>query len=99
MKQIMLLDNTDIVLPTDWCRPLSLTLSKFGALSEPDLSSKHLGTPINNTKWVQAAKIFDPAWFEMESTVQSFSISLNYEFVRGDIPESHQLDIARYNTK
>lgn len=95
MITIQILEETDTIESTDWCRPLQLmTMSAWS--DGYSFKSMYSGRPENNVKWVRAKDVFGSGWFgctikELDAT------GIKYEFVRGNIPLSHQLDMREYN--
>ena len=97
MRQLLMLGEGDAVLPTDWCRPLELQTMGGGHSDALSLRNMYSGLPENNVKWVRVRDVFGPAWYH--ATVSSITkAGLSYEFVRGEIPESHQLDMSDYTS-
>lgn len=94
MRTVSILEDSDTVEPTDWCRPLQLIQGFSDGIS---FRSCYTGTPENNVKWVRAGHVLGPVWFG--KTVHDLTVCLGerYEFVRGDIPVTHQLDMKDYN--
>jgi len=96
MIPIYLLESTDIIEPTDWCRPLQL-ISMSGGMSDGySFKSCYSGKPENNVEWVKVSNILGQRWFG--ETVENYNngVGVSYEFVRGSIPLSHQLDMSDY---
>lgn len=95
MRTVEILEKDDRVLMTDWCRPLSLCTMSDGHSDSMSFKSNYAGTPENNAKWCPVGAIFGSLW--ENSTVEAFNkIGKHYEFVRGDIPKSHHLDMRDY---
>lgn len=95
MKSIQLLEDTDCVHPNDWCRPLQLVPMSPQSDYYSDRSN-YSGTPMNNMKWVQVKHVFGPVWYN--KPVQALCKLERYEFVRGEIPQEHQLDMTKFNS-
>ncbi len=98
MKTVLILENTDTIGPEDWCRPLSIVSMGGGHSDYYSFKSCYGGTPENNAKWVKVKSVIGECWFG--KTVNAFQTALHrpYEFVRGDIPEGHILDMGNYNS-
>jgi hypothetical protein len=62
MITIQILENTDIVRPTDYLRPLIESPSSFGE-SYINEKSTYGGNLINHFKWVKVASILGECWF------------------------------------
>ncbi len=88
MKTIQLLEETDILCPDDWSRPLELRQSQFS--DSYFFTNAYSGTPINNVEWVKASAIFGACW--MGRPIKDLNAgTIKYEFVRGNIPKDHCL--------
>lgn len=90
MKIIQLLESTDIVLATDYCRPL-IIMSMLEGMSD-EYSFEEYGSPVNNSKWTEADRIL-PALInksvgEINSKLDNMC-GLTYEFIRGELPKNH----------
>lgn len=97
MITVSILEKDDIVLASDWCRPLVLQTMSGGMSDSMSFKSCYSGTPENNVEWVRADCVFGSVWFSGSSTPAKFkACGLRYEFVRGDIPKSHQLSMADF---
>jgi hypothetical protein len=96
MIDVQILEPHDTIQPTDWCRPLTLVSMSGGMSDSYSFRSMYSGTPENNVKWVPVQAQLGSVWFGQ--TVDSFNCDgmQPYEFVRGDIPKSHQLDMRGY---
>ena len=93
MISVQILEDNDTIQATDWCRPLNLITMSGGHSDYYSFSNTYTGRPENNVKWVRVGDLFD-AW--IGKTVKEYSkISVKtgiwYEFVRGEVPISHQL--------
>lgn len=98
MITIQILERNDEILPTDWCRPLSLRTMSGGHSDYFSFESCYNGQPENNVKWVNVHQIFGEVWYnkklsELNDTLRKYGGS-GYEFVRGEIPVSHQYGIT-----
>ena len=59
------------------------------------------GTPENNIKWVQAKHVIGNIWFGNtlgHVRKELFSKFTEYEFMAGNMPKSHQLDMSDYKS-
>lgn len=99
MLTIQILEKTDLIQPKDWCRPLYLQSMSGGYSDSYSFKSQYSGTPENNLKWVRAEDIFGDGWFDNVTLGQLCDdIQLEYEFVRGNIPEANKLDMSDYGS-
>ena len=99
MITISILEPTDILLPTDWCRPLQIVSMSGGHSDHYSFSNPYSGTPENNAKWVRVNAVMGDVWFHKpvgEYLTAMKRMGLSWEFVRGDIPRSHQLSMQGY---
>lgn len=93
MIAVEILEASDTLQATDWCRPLALQ-TMLGGLSESySFENCYNGSPENNTRWAQASEVF-PRWIgrplsEMQTMLGKFNRP--YEFVRGPVPKNHVL--------
>jgi len=95
MKTVYILENEDAVLADDWCRPLALVSMSGGASDSYSFYSQYTGQPENNVKWAKVSWVFGECWFG--GTVKQLNGKFTpYEFMRGDIPESH---VVNYKPK
>ena len=91
MIEVSILQNDDIILPTDWCRPLYLETMSGGMSDDYSFESCYSGKPENNVKWCHAGVIF-PYWVGgtlgklKRRVLNEFG---HYEFVRGNLPRNH----------
>lgn len=81
MKTLEFLEDNDVVLPTDWCRPLD-SIYNAGWFKSP-----YTSTPVNNMGWVRVQEILGFVWFYRTKKYILSSIGIKYEFVRGEIPD------------
>lgn len=96
MKHIYMLELSDLVEPTDWCRPLKIISMSGGHSDHFSFKSCYSGRPENNSKWVQVKHIFGKCW--MRKSVNNINkIGIPYEFIRGDIPQNHKLNLKKFN--
>jgi len=87
MKTLTLLEDKDLITPDLWCRPLEPTYEDSGSF----FRDSPYGSPLNNMKWIKARYVFGKVW--MGKPVNSFP---EIEFVKGEIPKSHQLNEDEY---
>ena len=96
MRTTQILENTDLIQPDDWCRPLQINSMAGGMSDSFSFKSCYTGFPENNSKWVRVKHCIGSVWYGR--TVSEFNSGLTEtEFMRGDIPESHTLDMTHYN--
>lgn len=95
MIQIQLLEEDDVINPTDFCRPLSLEYSEFG--DSIFTKATYSGSPINNMKWCRVRFILGNGWMGKKIKEYNSKDSITkLEFVRGQIPDSHLLNMEGY---
>jgi hypothetical protein len=96
MIAIQLLEDTDIMMADDWCRPLNLrTMSPCSDYYS--FKSCYDGRPENNVQWCKVIHAFGSGW--IGKPIGDYSSRKNiipYEFVRGNMPVKHQLDMRHY---
>ena len=97
MITVNILQDNDTILPDDWCRPLLLNTEMGGMSDFMSHVSMYSGSPKNNVKWVKVKCIYGPCWLgraygELNDT------NVPMEFVRGDIPDSHKLNMSYYSS-
>lgn len=93
MKTIYLLEATDTLLGTDWCRPLSFVSMSGGMSDSYSFENQYNGSPENNARWVTADQVF-PAWIGQplhELLLRLERMGPRYEFVRGELPSEHTM--------
>lgn len=100
MITVQILEATDTIEPTDWCRPLQITSMSGGHSDYYSFRNTYSGTPENNVKWVQVKCVLGKHW--VGKTVGDFNIMMRdcagkMEFVRGNVPYSHKLDMKGYS--
>ena len=93
MLTVSILEPSDIVLATDWCRPLRLVSMSGGMSDSYSFESEYSGNPENNVRWCRVGQVFGDHL--IGRTVEDFHeiiqhCGVPHEFVRGDIPKSHQ---------
>lgn len=98
MIQLQLLEDVDIICRDDWCRPLHLMSMSDGRSDGYSFKSQYSGGPENNLKWVRVRDAIGGCWFD--KTVGEFNsrLMIPYEFIRGDLPKNHQLNMTGYNS-
>jgi hypothetical protein len=103
MYQIAILTSKDVIKKGDWCRPLSLSTMSGGMSDYYSFKSEFSGSPENNTLWCRVERIM-PFW--IGASVSSYNEKMKeinkWEFIRGQIPESHIHEDAEnpeYNQK
>lgn len=99
MITVQILEDTDIVTGEEWCRPLNI-VSMSGGMSD-SYSFNNMGKPENNAKWCKAKDIFGDVWFNKPLSVIRKGVLnkfINYEFVVGDIPKQHLLNMSNYTS-
>lgn len=99
MLTVQILEANDIIEPEDWCRPLSIISMSGGHSDYYSFSNTYSGTPDNNVKWVKVKYIFGKIWHgktvaEIDKGPGRFT---KYEFVRGNVPAKHILNLKSYN--
>lgn len=97
MITVQILESGDAVLPSDWCRPLSLHTMSGGMSDVMSDRNQYSGTPENNVQWVRADAIFGSLWFNQPLKVLHKELGQKYEVCRGDIPKAHRLDMTGYS--
>lgn len=94
MIDIQMLENDDTIKASDFCRQLAIDY--VGQSDSFSTTSPFGGSRINRIRWMKASEVC-PFW--IGKTVGSFNRALTngqhyshspYEFVRGNIPLSHQ---------
>lgn len=94
MIHISILEEDDIIKPTDFCRPLNL---EYGDDGDVRTRATYSGQPINNTKWCRVHFVLGECWFGKKiKEYHSRGIGL-MEFARGPIPNSHLLNMYEFN--
>lgn len=91
MISIQLLEDTDIIQATDWCRPMTIqTISPWS--DTITFTNTYSGNPENNVRWLTAQQCC-PFWIGKK--VKDYNDGIEkmgtwYEFIRGPIPTKHQ---------
>ena len=99
MITVFILENDDIIEPNDWCRPLNIT-SMSGMSDSYSFKSMYSGSPENNVEWVRVKCVVGEGW--IGKTVKEYNVMCKkyrcpMEFIRGNIPKAHQLNMKGYN--
>jgi len=102
MLTVYILEKDDIFHADDWCRPMSICSMSGGISDGYSFKNMYSGRPENNVKWVKVKNVIGKCWHD--GTVGAFTKAMEncgptYEFIRGNIPKNHQLDMRGYNTK
>lgn len=99
MIALQLLEPHDVLQASDWCRPLNLMSMSGGMSDYYSFKSCYTGSPENNVKWVRVEDQLGPGW--LGKTVGEFNQRpvIPYEFIRGLIPQEHQLDMRDYTQR
>ncbi len=98
MRTINLLDDGDVMDPEAWCRPLRLTTMSGGMSDSYSFASQYSGRPENNVKWCKVKYCIGSVWFgrPISDFHDAMRRMVSYEFVSGDIPHDHQLNMKSY---
>lgn len=96
MINLQLLEPHDTIEPTDWCRPLAIVSMSGGHSDYYSFKSAYGGGPENNVEWVLVKDMFGKCWFGSTVAALTTKMKSRYEFMRGDIPVSNQLDMSDY---
>lgn len=91
------LEDTDLIAPTDWCRPLSLCTMSGGMSDSMSYQNQYSGTPENNVKWVKVSAVIGECWYGTPLGELNKKLKLQYEMVRGNIPKGHALNMKEYS--
>lgn len=96
VKTVQILEADDLITKDCWMRPLRLETMSGGMSDSMSFKSCYSGTPENNVKWVRVIDQIGPRWIGKE--VREFNGPFNtpYEFIIGDPPKSHQLNMSGY---
>ena len=90
MISVNILEPNDQVESTDWCRPLMIDASNQVCTID--------GHPKNNPKWAPVALVI-PKHLHGQSLITIRCAGLPYEFIRGNPPDHHKLDMRLYTTR
>lgn len=96
MRSILMLEPHDIIRQECWMRPLQLQTMSGGMSDSMSFKSCYSGVPENNVKWVRVVDQIGPHW--IGKTVAEFNKLMPYEFVIGDPPAAHQLNMRDYSS-
>jgi hypothetical protein len=94
MITVNILEKTDVLLETDWIRPI---MGQCGD-DEVNTTNMYSGQPMNHLKWIQAKHVFGKGWFDPPKTIGKMDKKLKaiggfeYEVIRGDMPKKHRHD-------
>jgi len=98
MIKIEILEDADVIRHDDWCRPLQLVSMSGGHGEGYSFRCQYSGSPENNVKWIKVNQVLGKVWFG--KTVQEYHKAVSeyhtFEFVRGNIPDSHILKSGDY---
>lgn len=95
MITVYMLENNDVIQATDFVRQLRLTYE--GQSDYLVTTSAYGGTRINRTGWMRAEEVC-PYWVGKKVGAFNKGMDFNhrhmsevsaYEFIRGDVPQSH----------
>ncbi len=97
MISVSILEPADIVQKTDWCRPLRL-VTMSGGMSDYYSIESIGGNPENNVRWCRVNQVLGEMWYG--KTAKEINASFDrffggYEFMRGDVPKSHQYGLTK----
>jgi hypothetical protein len=97
MKTVQILEDHDLISPEDWCRPLQIL--PMSPQSDYYSFQSHYGnSPANNAKWVKVKYILGPIWYgKPVKNLNQKLLEEQYEFVRGEVPEDHILNMNGYS--
>ena len=96
MKQVFILESDDLIRLDDWCRPLSIESMSGGQSDYYSFKSCYTSCPENNAEWTRVSAVIGECW--LGKTVAQYNrVGCKYEFVRGDIPQSHKLNMRGYS--
>ena len=97
MIKVSILEEDDIIYAEDWCRPLQIVSMNGGHSDYYSFRSCYSGTPENNAEWVKVKHVIGSCWFG-KKVKELNRDGARYEFLRGDVPISHQLDMRGYSS-
>lgn len=98
MITVQILEAHDTIEPEDWCRPLHLATMSGGMSDDMSFKNCYTGTPENNVEWVQVKAILCDFWIgKPVSEFASDGRSRPHEFLRGEPPKSHRLNMKNYS--
>ena len=93
MISISILEDDDILQPTDYCRPLLLTTLSIHS-DTYSCTNTYSGLPENNVKWLRVDQYFGPIWYGKKVSALLAKLP-PHEFIRGDVPLSHRFGKTR----
>ena len=98
MKTIQLLEDEDLINPNDWCRPL-IRSADYSNYSDAWMTSgTYDGNPLDHLKWIPVWLKLGQCWWGYK--YQEYTSNKNMtpiEFIRGNIPNTHKLDLIQNN--
>jgi len=89
MLTIQVLEKDDVVLITDYFRPLRRSADYSSYSDNWCPINSYSGRPEDHLKWVPVSDCWGTNW--NSRTVKEFCKLREYEFIRGVIPKSHIL--------
>lgn len=92
MIALKMLEESDVIQPDYWCRPLDFTSNDAaapGCDAMANTTSGYTGAPMNNTRWVKVRKVFGKCWWGKTVAEYHSGLDERYEFVVGEIPSGH----------
>ena len=93
MITVQLLEEDDILQPTDYCRPLLLTTTSPQS-DHYSFSNTYSGLPENYVKWLRVEQKFGECWYG--KPIKNLLAKIEpYEFIRGEIPKSHLYGLTK----
>ena len=90
MITIQILEADDVILETDFCRPLLRSADR----SQSDMwmpTNMYSGAPEDHLQWAHVYNVLGPIWFGKKLSDYLLGDLIPMEFVRGRIPEDHIL--------
>ncbi len=81
MRVVQILEDNDTVLPTDLCRPLTLTYASAQSDYAPTRAG-YSGRIINNLHWMTVSKTFGECWHGKTVKQICNPVIGPYEFMR-----------------
>lgn len=99
MIMVQMLEADDLIAPLDWCRPLSIVSMSGGHSDYYSFRNQYTGCPENNSEWVRVKCVVGPRWFGhtvKEYNKMSSQYGYPFEFIRGEVPKKHRLNMKGY---
>ena len=96
MITVQILEPDDLIDAEDWCRPLRLTSMSGGHSDGYSFKSQYSGLPENNVQWCKVKLCIGSIWFGHKTRDFNYKMNMKYEFVRGNVPATHRLDMQDY---